>query len=92
MSSTRLRKAVKYPADDSNEDDLPHVLDEEGLCKPVRYACKQAKMPVEQEKFIAKMRQDNEIRDQQFLVCPVTNTWHIYLITVCDREYFLHFP
>lgn len=31
MATTKLRKTFKYPADDSEEDDLPEALDEEGM-------------------------------------------------------------
>ena len=30
MATTRLRKAFQYPGDDSEEDDTPRDLDEEG--------------------------------------------------------------
>ena len=92
MTTKRLRKAFRYPADNSDEDELPHLLDEEGLCKPLHSASEQAKVAIEQERLIAKMRQDNETRDQQFLVCSYTNTWHIILMMISIREYFLRFP
>ena len=94
MPSSRLRKAFKYPADNSDEDDSPYVLDEEGLYKLLYYGFNQAKMAVEQEKLIAKMRQSNETRDQQYLVYSYTNTCHfiLSLIMICIREYSLRFP
>lgn len=33
MATTKLRKTFRYPADDSEEDDLPQALDEEGMLK-----------------------------------------------------------
>lgn len=33
MATTKLRKTFKYPADDSEEDDSPQALDEEGMPK-----------------------------------------------------------
>lgn len=37
MASTRIRKAFKYPADNSDEDDEPTELDEEGRRSYGRY-------------------------------------------------------
>ena len=30
MNNTRLRKTFQYPTDDSDEDDAPQAMDEEG--------------------------------------------------------------
>jgi len=34
MAATRLRKTIHYPADNSDEDDTPKDLDEEGCANP----------------------------------------------------------
>ena len=31
MATARLRKTFQYPADNSDEDDMPRDLDEEGI-------------------------------------------------------------
>ncbi|KAI4127147.1 MAG: hypothetical protein LQ347_004717 [Umbilicaria vellea] len=73
MASTRVRKAFRYPADNSDEDDEPIELDEE-----------------EQEKLIAKLRYENEERNDQymrfFLAIPTTSVMTFFPAILTSRS------
>ncbi len=71
MATTRLRKTFPFPADNSEDEGLPQALDEEG-CHSDNLQRHMAKdLPTEQEKLIAKLRTENEERNDQYTVSPV---------------------
>ena len=69
MATTRFRKSFQYPADNSEDDDIPLALDEEGrstiylLCM-----CATNHDFVEQEKLIERLREENAERNEEYLV------------------------
>lgn len=70
MATARLRKAFHYPADNSDDDDIPKDLDEEGMLDFlfVGNYFLLILWRTEQEKLIAKLRNDNEKGNKQFKV------------------------
>lgn len=67
MATTRLRKTFQYPADNSDEDEAPRDMDEEGKWKQDG---KQASIDerLEQEKLIKKLREEDEERNKEYKV------------------------
>ena len=67
MAITRLRKTFHYAADNSDEDDTPLELDEEG-----KFSATSCIFPLlkgeEQEQLIEKLRQENEEKNAEYMV------------------------
>ena len=69
MSTTRLRKSFHYPVNDSEDDDTPLALDEEGRSSIYLFCiCGPNSGFVEQEKLIEKLREENAERNEEYLV------------------------
>ena len=69
MSTTRLRKSFHYPADNSEDDDTPLALDEEGRSSIYfLFICATNSGFIEQEKLIEKLRKENAERNEEYLV------------------------
>lgn len=70
MATARLRKVFHYPADNSDDDDTPGDLDEEGGldCLFVGSYFLFILLRTEQEKLIAKLRDDNDKGNKNFRV------------------------
>ena len=69
MAATRLRKSFRYPADNSEDDDIPLALDEEGRRFICAFCISSTNSDLaEQEKLIKKLRNENAERNEAYLV------------------------
>ena len=77
MATAKLRKTFRYPSDDSDEDETPQALDEEGKMN-LEYDGEHdlENCDLEQEKLIQKLRVETEERNEEYVV---------YLFTVGDE-------
>lgn len=93
MSSARLRKAFRYPSEeDISDDEIPGVLDEEGN----GYPCKNSYNTVliwygkEQENLIARLRKDDEKRNDMYKVVTITS--FTFSFSECMQRILLIIP
>ena len=69
MDSTKLRRTFHYPSENSEDDDNPREIDEEGqYIRGHKGGSSVINAVVEQEKYIAKLRRENEEKNDQYEV------------------------
>ncbi|MCJ1340221.1 hypothetical protein MMC09_005515 [Bachmanniomyces sp. S44760] len=67
MDSTKLRRTFHYPSENSEDDDNPREIDEEGqYIRGHKGGSSVINAVVEQEKYIAKLRRENEEKNDQY--------------------------